>query len=365
MSTKPRRTPLYDCHVAHNGRLVDFAGWELPVQYTGVIDEHNTVRQAVGVFDVSHMGELLVSGRDALAAVQRIVTNDVSKLTDGQAMYTAVCYEDGGIVDDMIVYRVDAEEVFICINASNRDKDYKWFRDNLTGDCTLENQSDTWAQIAVQGPKAPQVVKELLGRDLIAEIKPFHFRDLLWEGTMLRVATTGYTGEPGVEIYVDAGHAVAAYEAVMEAGAPHGIKPAGLGARDTLRLEMGYCLYGNDIDQTTTPLEAGLGWVTKLGKSDFIGREALVKQKEAGVPRKLVGIEMLDRGIPRAHYPIWVEGQKVGHVTSGTMSPTLKQAVGMGYVPTACAKPGTEIEVEIRERRVRARVAKTPFVKKS
>jgi aminomethyltransferase len=364
MSTSPRRTPLYDRHVAAGGRLIDFAGWELPVQYEGVIAEHTTVREAVGLFDVSHMGELLIEGPDALAAVQGVVTNDVGKLVDGQAMYTAVCYETGGIVDDMIVYRESATRAFICINASNRDKDHEWFQSHVRGNCTVRNVSDDWAQVALQGPRAPEVLRAVLKQDLLAEMKSFHFRDIPWHGTTVRVASTGYTGEKGVEIYARPEHAGPLWDALLEAGEPHGLKPAGLGARDTLRLEMGYCLYGNDIDQSTTPLEAGLGWVTKLAKGDFVGREALLRQKEAGVPRKLVGVEMADRGIPRHGYPVWVGGEQLGFVTSGTMSPTLKAPIGMAYVPTAHAAPGTEIEVEIRGRRVGARVTKFPFIKK-
>ena len=360
----PRRTPLYDCHVAAGGRIIDFAGWDLPVQYSGVLDEHATVREAVGLFDVSHMGELLITGPDALAAVNRIVTNDVSKLVDGQAQYTAVCTPDGGIVDDMIVYRVSAAEIFICVNASNRDKDYAHYREHLTGDCVLEDQGDRWAQLALQGPRSPETLSAVLGVDLIGELGAFHFRDVPWGGTTLRVATTGYTGERGVEIYVAPDHAPALWDALMAAGAPHGIKPCGLGARDTLRLEMAYCLYGNDIDGSTTPLEAGLGWVTKLAKGDFVGREALLRQKAAGVPRRLVGLELVDRGIPRHGYPIWAGGEVVGRVTSGTMSPTLKKPIGMGYVPMALTAPGTDIEVEIRGRNVAARVVKLPFIVK-
>ncbi|GMV43034.1 MAG: aminomethyltransferase [Myxococcales bacterium] len=357
-----RRTPLHDRHVQAGGRLIDFAGWELPVQYSGVLDEHATVRGAVGLFDVSHMGELRVTGPDAIAAVNRVVTNDVSKLVDGQAQYTAVCHPDGGIVDDMIVYRVGPTEVFICVNASNRDKDHAHYREFLSGDCVLEDQGDQWAQLALQGPLAGATLAGVFGEDLVAAMPPFHFRDLRFGGAMVRVATTGYTGEKGVELYVAPDHAGALWDALMAAGASHGIKPCGLGARDTLRLEMGYCLYGNDIDDTTTPLEAGLGWVTKLGKGDFVGRDALLRQKEAGVPRRLVGIELLDRGIPRHGYPIFAEGGAIGHVTSGTMSPTLKKPVAMGYVPTAFAAPGTPIEVEIRDRRVAARVVKFPFI---
>lgn len=364
-SGTPRRTPLYDRHVQAGGRLIDFAGWELPVQYSGVLDEHATVREAVGLFDVSHMGELRITGPDAIAAVNRVVTNDISKLVDGQAQYTAVCLPSGGIVDDMIVYRVGPTEIFICVNASNREKDHAHYREFLTGDCVLEDQGDQWAQLALQGPRAGQTLAAALGEDLVEALPPFHFRDVPWGGTTVRVATTGYTGERGVELYVDTAHAGALWDALMTAGAAHGIKPCGLGARDTLRLEMGYCLYGNDIDDTTTPLEAGLGWVTKLGKGDFVGRAALLRQKDAGVPRRLVGIELLDRGIPRHGYPIWAGGEAVGHVTSGTMSPTLKKAVGMGYVPTALAAEGTAIEVEIRDRRVAARVVKFPFIKKS
>ena len=363
MSHDLKRTPLHAEHARHDARFVDFGGWDMPVQYTGTLKEHAAVRAAGGLFDVSHMGEVLVRGPEAVQAVNRLVTNDVTRIGDGQAQYTAMCLPSGGILDDLIVYRVREDELFLCVNASNREKDFHWIRDHLEGEATATDESDEWCQIALQGPQAVEVLAEVLGHRDLAEMRPFRFQDVLWKGqTPLRIATTGYTGSGGYEIYLPAEEGPALWRALFAAGDPRGIVPAGLGARDTLRLEMGYCLYGNDIDETTTPLEAGLGWVTRLEAGDFIGRDALLAQKEAGIPRKLVGFILSDRGIARAHTPLLMEGKVVGEVTSGTMSPTLKQAIGMGYVPWHQSQMGTPIAAEIRGRAAAGTLTRPPFI---
>jgi aminomethyltransferase len=360
----PRKTVLYGEHEKAGGRFVDFGGWLMPVQYTGTLVEHHAVRTEAGLFDVSHMGEVLVRGPEAIEATNRIVTNDLSRLEDGRAMYTAMCTPEGGIVDDLIVYRVRADELFLCVNAGNREKDFNWIVDHLTGDAEATNESDDWGQIALQGPNAKAILASLLGTDEYVEMKPFRFVDVPWNDAFIRVATTGYTGSGGYELYLPEAHAPAFWVSLLEHGAPHGLIPAGLGARDTLRLEMGYCLYGSDIDETTSPLEAGLGWVTKLEKDDFVGKDALVQQKEDGITRKLVGFELTDRGIARAHATVWADGKQIGEVTSGNMSPVLKYGVGLAYVAISHATPGTAITVEVRGRHLEAVVAKLPFVGK-
>jgi len=292
------------------------------------------------------------------------VTNDVTRIGDGRAQYTAMCLPDGGIIDDLIVYRLAEDELFLCVNASNRAKDFQWIQENLQGDAEASDESDDWCQIALQGPQAVEVLADVLGHRELVEMRPFRVQDVSWEGiaSPIRVATTGYTGSGGYELYLNADDGPALWRALATAGEPRGVVPAGLGARDTLRLEMGYCLYGNDIDETTTPLEAGLGWVTRLDAGDFIGRDAILAQKEAGVARRLVGFVLSERGIARAHSPILVGGEAVGEVTSGTMSPTLKQGIGMGYVPMEHAEPGTPIAAEVRGRGIAGEVTRPPFV---
>lgn len=357
-----RRTALYDTHVALGARMVEFAGYDMPVQYDGILAEHQRVRQKVGLFDVSHMGEVRVTGRDALAAVNRLITNDLTRVKDGRAQYTALCQEDGTIVDDLICYRISPEEIFICVNASNRDKDVAHMRARLSGEATLADESDAYSQIAVQGPNAPALLARVFGDT--AKLAPFRLRAATFEGATCVFATTGYTGEPGAEIYLPNDRATALWATLMEAGQALGVGPAGLGARDTLRLEMAYCLYGNDIDHTTTPLEAGLGWVTRLDKDDFVGKAALVAQEAAGVPRRLVGLEVADRGIPRHGYPILHDGREVGVVTSGTLSPSTGRAIALGYVPSALAATGSEVVVDCRGKHKPARVVPTPFYQK-
>ncbi len=360
-----RKTPLYDEHVRLGGKIVDFAGWEMPVQYSGVIDEHKAVREAAGLFDVSHMGELEFKGPDAEAALQYLTTNDVTKMTDGRAQYSILCNERGTVVDDIIVYRFNPHHYMLVVNASNAEKDFQWCKAHLKGDVTLTDRSDAFALIAFQGPKAPEILATLT--DLpVADMPPYHF--LLGEVAGHPdgiVASTGYTGESGFEIFSKPADAPAIWQALIERGNAVGVKPAGLGARDTLRLEMKYSLYGHEITDETTPLEAGLAWVVKLDTpDDFIGKAALVKAKENGLPRKLVGFRMLEPGIPRQGYPILVDGSPSGIVTSGTMSPSLGEAIGIGFVPKESATLGTEISIDIRGRARKAEVVKTPFYKR-
>ena len=358
--TATRTTALHAQHLALGARMMPFAGYDMPVQYDGILAEHERVRQRVGLFDVSHMGEVRIKGPDAISAVNGLITNDLTRIGDGRAQYTCTCAPDGTIVDDLIVYRIASDEVLICVNASNRATDVAHFKAHIQGDVTLVDESDDWAQIAVQGPSAPALIGRLFGEDLGA-LRPFRVRAAEFDGVEVLYSTTGYTGEAGGELYVPVAQAESLWLTLMDKGADLGVGPAGLGARDTLRLESAYCLYGNDIDRTTTPLEAGLSWVTRLGKEAFIGKDALVAQKEAGVPRKLVGIEMVERGIPRHDYPVLIDGEVVGKITSGTKSPTTGKAIGLAYVPLANSATGTSITVDCRGRMRGAVVADTPF----
>lgn len=357
----PTRTPLYDVHKRLGARIVDFAGFEMPVQYSGILAEHQRVREQVGLFDVSHMGEVRVRGPEALDVVNRLITNDLHRISDGRALYTCMCAEDGTIVDDMIVYRLGPEEVFICVNASNAATDFAHMLAHADGDATLEDEGDAWSQIAVQGPKAPELLERVFGPELAA-LKPFRLREARFDGAVVYYATTGYTGERGAEIYLPNDRAVALWEALEEAGGDLGVGPVGLGARDTLRLEMGYCLYGNDIDRTTTPLEAGLAWVTRLDKPSFVGKDAIARQLAAGVPRKLVGLEVGDRGIPRHGYSVLHRDSVVGAVTSGTRSPTTGRDIALAYVPISLSEVGTELTVDVRGKGKPARVVPVPFL---
>ncbi len=355
---------LNDRHVALGGKMVPFAGYSMPVQYSGVNDEHETVRNAVGIFDVSHMGEFWVKGPKALDLIQSISSNDASKLFDGKVQYTCLPNDTGGIVDDMLVYQFNKELFMIVVNASNIEKDWNWFTKHNTMGAILENDSDNTSLFAVQGPKATEALQKLTDVDL-KSMEYYTVKTGKFAGVdNVIISATGYTGAGGFEIYVNNKNAVAVWDEIMKAGAAHGIKPIGLGARDTLRLEMGFCLYGNDINDTTSPIEAGLGWVTKFTKP-FVNSENLLKQKEAGTARKLVGFEMAERAIPRHDYEICdADGKTIGIVTSGTMSPSLKIGIGMGYVPSALAAPGSEIYVKIREKLSKAIVVKVPFLKK-
>ncbi len=356
-----RRTPLHELHVAAGARMVEFGGWEMPLQYQGIVAEHRAVRSSVGLFDVSHMGEVALLGPRAAEAVQRVVTNAVGKLADGAAMYTVMCYPDGGIVDDCIVYRRAQGDFMVVVNASNAGKDLAWMQENAGRLAEVVDESDATGLIAVQGPDAVALVAKLADID-VAAVKRFHFARASVAGVPCLACRTGYTGEDGFELACPADRAPALWSALVAAGGT----PIGLGARDTLRLEARLCLYGNDIDQTTTPLEAGLGWVVKLDAGDFIGREALARQKAEGVKRSLVGFRIDGRGIARHGYAIVdrarpSDQQVIGQVTSGTTGITVGGAIGMGYVPVASAAPGSELTIDCRGKDVAARVVKGAF----
>ncbi|MBV2227146.1 MULTISPECIES: glycine cleavage system aminomethyltransferase GcvT [unclassified Sphingobacterium] len=358
-----KKTALTDVHVALGAKMVPFAGFNMPVQYTGINDEHETVRTAVGMFDVSHMGEFILKGEKALDLIQKVSSNDASKLYDGKVQYGYLPNENGGIVDDFLTYKIDDKTYLLVVNASNIDKDWDWISKFNTEGVEMKNISDETSLFAVQGPKAADALQKLTDIDL-APMEYYSFQKGVFAGVEnVLVSATGYTGAGGFEIYVANEHAEQVWNAIMEAGQEYGIKPIGLGARDTLRLEMGFCLYGNDIDDNTSPLAAGLGWVTKFTK-DFVNAENLKAEKEKGVSQKLVGFEMIDRGIPRHDYEIVdADGNKIGRVTSGTQSPSLKKSIGLGYVEPAFAKEGTEIFISIRNQPIKAIVRKPPFVK--
>lgn len=359
-STNPQKTPFYDKHIAAGAKMADFAGYYMPIRYDGDIVEHQRVRTAVGVFDVSHMAEFMVTGEGAADFVQKITVNDVSKMADTQAQYSAMCKPDGGIVDDLIVYKYNDKKFMLVVNASNMEKDFNWVKSHCPSYLQLENISDDIALLAIQGPHAKEVVQSLTKTNL-SDIKFYWFREGEVDGVPMTISRTGYTGEKGFELYFNTKFADQIWNAVMKAGEKYNIGLAGLGARDTLRLEMNYRLYGNDIDETTNPLEASLGWITKLNKGEFIGREALQKIKADGVKRKLVGLEVEGK-IPARHgYDIMSEGRKVGVVTSGTFSPSLQRAIAVGYVETALAKDGTMLKINARGRELNAKVSPTPF----
>lgn len=360
-----KRTSLYNTHVQLGAKMVPFAGYEMPVQYAGLREEHMAVRESVGLFDVSHMGEFSVKGKDAQALVAWICSNDVSKLVDMQAQYNCMPNNEGGIVDDLIVYRWDANEYYLVVNASNIEKDWNWIvsqKEAKGFEVEMQNMSEELSLIAVQGPNATKLVQKLTTVDLSA-IEFYHFGAGAVAGIEdIIISNTGYTGSGGFELYVWNKDAVKLWNALMEAGAEYNVAPCGLGARDTLRLEKGYCLYGNDIDDTTSPIEAGLGWITKFSEP-FVNMEYHKGLKENGVKRKLVGFELIDRGIPRQHYPIVdANGNSIGEVTSGTQSPSLNKAIGMGYVSPEYAKTGSEIYIQIRNKDLKAVVVKIPFL---
>lgn len=356
-------TALTDKHISLGAKMVPFAGYNMPVQYEGINAEHNTVRTSVGVFDVSHMGEFILKGENALDLIQRVTSNDASKLYDGKVQYSCLPNEDGGIVDDLLVYRIDEKTYMLVVNASNIEKDWNWIQNYNSKGVEMHNISDKTSLLAIQGPKAAEALQSLTEVDL-ASMEYYSFVKGTFAGVdNVIMSATGYTGAGGFEIYFDNEHADKIWDAIFEAGAPLGIKPIGLGARDTLRLEMGFCLYGNDIDDKTSPIEAGLGWITKFSKS-FTNSEALLAQKEAGIKRKLVGFEMIDRGIPRHDYEIAdAEGNIIGKVTSGTQAPSLQKAIGMGYVNKGFDKEGTEVFIVIRNSNIKAKVVKFPFYK--
>lgn len=359
-----KNTALTHVHEALGAKMVPFAGYNMPVQYEGVNIEHETVRKGVGVFDVSHMGEFLIEGPNALALIQKVTTNDASVLTIGKAQYSCMPNDNGGIVDDLIVYKLKDEQYLLVVNASNIEKDWNWISSKNDAGAIMRNISDDYSLLAIQGPMAMEAMQQLTSIDLAA-IKYYHFEVADFAGIEhVIISATGYTGSGGFEIYAKNSEIQQIWNKVFEAGAPYGIKPIGLAARDTLRLEMGFCLYGNDINDTTSPLEAGLSWITKFTK-DFTNSEALKQQKEKGVTRKLVGFELTDRGIPRHDYEITnTEGYVIGFVTSGTMSPSLNKGIGLGYVPVAFAAPDSHIFIRIRNKDIPAKVVKLPFYKK-
>lgn len=358
-----KNTALSHIHKALGAKMVPFAGYNMPVQYEGVNAEHETVRKGVGVFDVSHMGEFFLKGENALKLIQKITTNDASKITPGMAQYTCMPNNEGGIIDDLIIYMISENEYMLVVNASNIEKDWNWISKHNNLNAQIENQSEDWGLLAIQGPKAAEAMQSLTSVDLL-NIKPYTFQIADFAGVKnVIISATGYTGSGGFEVYVKNENIEQVWNKVFEAGKSKNIKPIGLAARDTLRLEMGFCLYGNDIDETTSPLEAGLGWITKFTK-DFTNSEALKKQKEEGIKRKLIAFELTEKGIPRNGYDIVDNsGNKIGNVTSGTMSPSLGKGIGMGYVTMEHSKIDSEIFIQIRKKQVPAKIVKTPFYK--
>jgi len=360
-----KQTQFYDYHLSHGAKMVPFAGFQMPVEYAGVSQEHINVRENVGIFDVSHMGEIWIMGPEAFELVQRITSNDVALLEPGKIQYSCFPNHQGGIVDDLLVYKYDEKKYLLVVNASNLEKDHNWILEQNTRGAVVENASDHISQLAIQGPHATALVQKITQVDL-SKIPYYHFKTGEVAGaTDVIVSNTGYTGAGGFELYMYNGDAARIWEKLFEAGKEMDVKPAGLAARDTLRLEMGFCLYGNDINDATSPIEAGLGWITKFNEgNNFINRAELEQQKTNGVSKRLVGFELIERGIPRQHYTILdSEGKTIGEVTSGTMSPMLKRGIGMGYVESAHAKIGNEIRIAVRKKQVAARVIRPPFYK--
>jgi len=358
-----KKTALYDEHLDLDAKMIDFGGWQMPVQYSSIIEEHKAVRNKAGLFDVSHMGEILISGKQALELVQKLITNDASNLTKGEVLYTPMCYKEGGIVDDLLVYRTDVDKYLLVVNASNTTKDLRWIKKNaeLFDEAEVEDKSDYYALIALQGPISREIIQPLLHDD-ISNVKYYNFIDTEIKGVDAIVSRTGYTGELGFEIYLKKDEASKVWKALIDEGKDKGLKPAGLGSRDTLRLEKALCLYGNDIDESTNPLEANLSWTVKFAKDEFNGKKELEKVKEDGVERKLVGFIMQERGIPRHGYDIKIDDEVVGEVTSGSYSPTLDENIGLAYVNINKASVDTELDICIRKREVKARIVDTPFI---
>lgn len=358
-----KKTALHAAHRRAGAKMVEFAGWEMPVQYSGVIDEHMAVRSRAGLFDVSHMGEIELRGAGALEFCQRISANDVARMKVSQAQYNLLLQESGGVVDDVIFYRLDADSFLVCVNASNSEKDFNWMRQQAGRDVEVTNVSARYAQLALQGPLAEKILQALTALAL-HELRAFHFQFADVAAVRCLVSRTGYTGEAGFELYCDVDAAETLWRALLDAGAADGLVPAGLGARDTLRLEMGYPLYGHELDETTTPFEAGLDWVVKLSKPEFIGRPTLVRQKAEGTPRRLVALELVEPGIARSGYELYRHHRAVGRVTSGTKSPTLGKSIALGYLSREAAQSSDDIDVEIRGRRTRAKIVSLPFVRR-
>ncbi|MDR1877737.1 MAG: glycine cleavage system aminomethyltransferase GcvT [Flavobacteriaceae bacterium] len=358
-----KRTVLYQNHVDLGAKIVDFAGFEMPVQYSGINNEHFAVREKAGLFDVSHMGEFSVKGENALKLIQKITSNDASKLTDGGIQYSTLLNEKGGIVDDLLVYRIKEDEYFLVVNASNIEKDWNWISKNNTEGVEIHNLSENLGLLALQGPKAVEVLKKITDVDLDS-LKYYNFTFGTVDGIQnVLISNTGYTGSGGFELYVPNQYVVQLWTTLLSHGEDEGILPAGLAARDTLRLEKGFSLYGNELNEDTTPIEAGLGWITKLDKGDFLGKEILLEQKANGVTKKLVGFELIDRGVPRHGYKVFNDNrEEIGEVTSGTMSPIKKTGIGMAYVKSEYAETGTEIYIDIRDKKLKSKVVKMPFV---
>lgn len=359
----PKRTPLYEAHRALGGRMIEFGGWEMPVQYSGILAEHQTVRTRAGLFDLSHMGEIEVAGPKALEVCQELLVTDAARIQLWQAQYSVLCYPEGGIVDDVIVYRLDEDRFFFCVNAANIDKDFAWMEAQNQGRAEIVNRSDEYALLALQGPQAATILQRLTTVDLSAVRRYWSVAGTVASVAAL-IARTGYTGEDGFEVFLPASQSTVVWNACLDAGRGEGIVPVGLGARDTLRLEAGYLLYGNDIDAQTSPLEAGLHRLVKFDKGPFLGREVLLQQRTTGIARQLIGLKMMEPGIPRHDYSLWAGEQLVGRVTSGTQSPSLGVGIALGYVPLANTQRGTELMVEIRGRRVQAQVVDRPFYHK-
>ncbi|WP_227938517.1 glycine cleavage system aminomethyltransferase GcvT [Alkalihalobacillus deserti] len=364
--TELKRTPLWSLYKENGAKTIDFGGWDLPVQFSSIKDEHEAVRTKAGLFDVSHMGEVEIKGQGALNYLQKLMTNDVSKIIDGQAQYTAMCYENGGTVDDLLIYRKSEDNFLLVINASNIEKDVEWMEQHLTANVTVKNISSDMAQLAIQGPLAERILQKETTFDL-SSIRFFHFAENVQIGGVdALVSRTGYTGEDGFEIYCVAADAPKLWSLLLKSGKADGLVPCGLGARDTLRFEARLPLYGQELTKEISPLEAGIGFAVKVNKeTDFIGKAVLKKQKEAGLTRKLVGIEMIDKGIPRTGYKVFVHDKQVGFVTTGTQSPTLKKNVGLAILDLDCTDLDTEVEVQVRKKRLKAKVVSTPFYKKS
>jgi aminomethyltransferase len=358
------RTPLYHAHLELNARMVDFAGWEMPVQYAGTLKEHLAVRTAAGLFDVSHMGQIEIRGPKALDFTQGMTCNDLSRLTDGQAQYSALLYPEGTFVDDVVIYRIHARYLLLCVNASNREKDYQWLLEHRHGDVEIRDASDEYAQLALQGPRSQEILERLTLLDLDA-LPYYWFTRGRVAGADCLVSRTGYTGEDGFELYLSPSEAAKVWDALLDAGKPAGIRPAGLAARNTLRLEVRYLLYGNDIDETTNAWEAGLGWIVDMDQGPFSGRESLYRIRQEGPARKLVGFEITGRGIARDHDPVLIDGARSSQVSSGSYSPSGKKSIGLVYLPVEKAVPGQEFEIENRRRLLPAVVVKTPFYRRS
>lgn len=361
-----KRTPLYELYNKYGGKTIEFAGWEMPVQFEGIIPEHEAVRNNAGLFDVSHMGEIEIKGKDAFTFVQKLLTNDISNMKAGQVLYSFMCYESGGVVDDLLVYKYSDDYYLLVVNASNVEKDFKWIVENKRDlDVTVENISSYVAELALQGPKAQDILQKLVEFDL-SEIKFFYFKkDVLINGIRCMVSRTGYTGEDGFEIYTNNENACNLWETIMDAGKEEGLKPAGLGCRDTLRFEANLPLYGNELSENITPLEAGYGFFVKLDKKEFIGKEALLKQKQEGLKRKIVGFEMIEKGIPRHGYEVMVNGKATGFVTTGYFSPTLKKNIGLAMVGIENSELGSELDILIRNKPVKAKVVSRKFYVKN